>query len=216
MAKRFLCGGAIDPNRQVYVSRQADQTILDLLQQGNSVNLHAGRQTGKTSLMFWAKDTLEQQGHVCISLDLTLLFQQGSLLDGLYRLAKQLRDKLAPDYALPAIRRSRNDSIASVLARLLHHLAQIPTNQDNQRLYLLLDEVDVLMRFPAPVCAEFFLALRQCFNTPSSDRERLALLLVSVMTPSEMIFGHESGGIGINFLRDVPLAAFQPSPAVLD
>ena len=86
MAKRFLCGGAIDPNRQVYVSRQADQTTLDLLQQGNSVNLHAGRQTGKTSLMFRVKDSLEQQGHLCISLDLTLLFQQGSLLDGLYRL----------------------------------------------------------------------------------------------------------------------------------
>ena len=216
MPKRFLCGGAIDPNRQVYVSRQADQTTLDLLQQGNSVNLHAGRQTGKTSLMFRVKDTLEQQGHLCINLDLTLLFQQGSLLDGLYRLAKQLRDKLAPDYALPTIRRARNDSIASVLARLLHHLAQIPTDQNNQRLYLLLDEVDVLMRFPAPVCAEFFLTLRQFFNTPSPHRERLAILLVSVMTPSEMIFGHETGGIGINFLRDVPLAAFQPSPAVLN
>ncbi|MEM6405185.1 MAG: asparaginase domain-containing protein [Pseudomonadota bacterium] len=207
MTKRFLCGGAIDPQRQVYVTRQADQDVLNLLLQGNSVNLHAGRQTGKTSLMYRTRDALQQQGHLCVTLDLTQLFQQGSLADGLARLMDALSASLSFRFS-PLPSHSPADTITNCTTQLCQQLAQIP--EAPQRLYLFWDEVDVLMRLPAHQVTQFFLALRHFFNTPSTERDRLVLSLTSVLTPNEMIFGHDTGGIGINFLRDVPLAAFSP------
>lgn len=209
-AKRFLCGGAIDPARQVYVVRDADRQAFDLLAQGNHVNLHAGRQAGKTSLMLSLKDRLTATGHLCLDVELSVIFSGTDLLEGLFRLAGRLREQIlaAPKegVGLRELRRKRGDRVESVLHRLLSHLAEVADHlAPGKRLYLMLDEMDVLMRFPPDECAMFFLALREFFHRPDSHRDRMCLLLVSVLTPNEIIHDYPTGGIGIGFFRDVPL-----------
>lgn len=212
-AKRFLCGGAIDPVRQVYVVRDADRQAYDLLAQGNHVNLHSGRQAGKTSLMMNLKDRLTAAGHLCLDVELSVIFSGTDLQEGLFRLAGRLRDQLdaifKDGFTLRELRHKRGDSIEGVLQRLLSHLAEVAAClAEEKRLYLMLDEMDVLMRFSADEGARFFLALREFFHRPDNHRDRMSLLLVSVLTPNEIIHDYPTGGIGIGFFRDISLPLF--------
>lgn len=217
--KRFHCGGAIDPARQVYVVRDADEQAYNLLAQGGNLNLHAGRQAGKTSLMLNLKQRLSAIGHLCLDVELSVIFGGSDLVEGLFLLAGRLRDKLD---ALPGakpplreLRHARNDRIDSVLQRLLMHLSEVADSlPTGMRLYLMLDELDVVMRFPANDGARFFLALREFFHRPDSHSDRMTLLLVSVLTPNEIIYDHPTGGVGIGFFRDISLPLFDNSPVV--
>lgn len=218
-SKRFHCGGAIDPIRQVYVVRDADEQAYNLLAQGGNLNLHAGRQAGKTSLMLNLKQRLSATGHLCLDVELSVIFAGGDLVEGLFLLAGRLRDKLA---ALPGakpplreLRHTRSDRIDSVLQRLLMHLSEVADSlPQGMRLYLMLDELDVVMRFPANDGARFFLALREFFHRPDRHNDRMCLLLVSVLTPNEIIHDYPTGGIGIGFFRDISLPLFDNTPAV--
>lgn len=217
--KHFHCGGAIDPARQVYIERDADNQAYKLLAQGGNLNLHAGRQAGKTSLMLNLKQRLSATGHLCLDVELSVIFAGGDLVEGLFLLAGRLRDKLAafPGARPPLreLRRTRNDRIDSVLQRLLMHLSEVADSLPlGMRLYLMLDELDVVMRFPANDGARFFLALREFFHRPDSHSDRMTLLLVSVLTPNEIIYDHPIGGVSIGFFRDISLPLFDNSPAV--
>ncbi|MFA7239430.1 MAG: asparaginase domain-containing protein [Sulfuricellaceae bacterium] len=219
LPKPFHCGGAIDPARQVYVVRAADRQVYELLAQGNHVSLHSGRQAGKTSLMLNLKDRLTADGHLCLDVDMSVIFNGSELIDGLFRLRNRLREQLAAmskgDLALRELHHMPGDSIADVLRRLLLHLVEVSNKRaPGRRLYLMLDEIDILMRFPADESAQFFLALREFFNRPDSYGDRLILLLVSVLTPNEIILDHPTGGISIGCFRDISLPLFDNCLAV--
>ena len=219
--KRFHCGGAVDPARHVYVVRDADRQTYELLAQGNHINLHAGRQAGKTSLMLVLKDRLSAAGHLCLDVDLSLIFTSTDLRDRLFHLAGVLRERVeaatAGKRALRTVRRGRSDSIESVVRRLLTHLAELADAMaPGMRLYLMLDEVDAVMRYPADESARFFLAFREFLQRPDHHCDRVVLLLVSVLTPNEIIHDYPTGGTAIGFFRDVPLPLFDDSSTVRD
>lgn len=212
--KSFQPGGAVNPVRRVYIERDTDATLLGLMREGSHANLHAGRQAGKTSLMMNVSDTLSKEGHWCIEEDLSVHFVTGTLRDGLLSFGNsvfgQLSDLNGVPYELPVF--VGEHSVKSMMEAFLQHLVKaVPTRQ---RLYLLLDELDILMRYPVADVGEFFIVLRNFMQRHGAHGNRLALLLVSVLTPTEMMLGHNTGGISINFLRDVPLKPFENSPAV--
>ncbi|GAB6042522.1 hypothetical protein JCM17961_31990 [Endothiovibrio diazotrophicus] len=198
------------------MARETDRRLLELLRRGNHCNLHAGRQAGKTSLMMRARDLLRGEGHWCLEAEFSVLFNEGSMEEGLLRLARHLcaQAKRNTDGSLKfsGIRRARDDSAGRMLARLLERLADaVP---EGGRLYLMWDELDILMRFPPNESAAFFLALREFLQRPDRHNSRLVLLLVSVLTPNEIVTTWETGGISIGFFRDLPLPFFTDSPEV--
>lgn len=213
-SKSFQPGGAVNPIRRVYIERDTDATLLDLMRQGSHVNLHAGRQAGKTTLMMNVSDILSREGYWCIEEDLSIHFVTGTLCDGLQSFIKAVFNQLS-DLSGVAHEQSIYNAelgIKDNLELFLHWLVEIIPVQ--QRLYLLLDELDILMRYPVADVGEFFIVLRSFMQRHDAHGNRLTLLLVSVLTPTEMMLGHNTGGISINFLRDVPLKPFENSPVV--
>lgn len=212
--KSFQPGGAVNPARRVYIERDTDHTLLELMRQGHHANLHAGRQAGKTTLMMNVSDVLSREGHWCIEEDLSVHFVTGTLRDGLLSLIDAVYEQLSvlsgARCEMPAP--TAKDGIRHIVERFLCRLVEVMPAQ--QCLYLLLDELDILMRYPVAEVGEFFIALRSFMQRHNAHDHRLTLLLVSVLTPTEMMLEHNTGGISINFLRDVPLKPFENTPAI--
>lgn len=210
--KIFQTGGAVNPARRVYIERNIDKTLLELLREGNHCNLHAGRQAGKTTLMMNVSDALSQEGHWCIDEDLSMHFVTGSLHDGLFSLTQAVFAQFENLGGARPGKLEAGDSIKQLLESFLHGLINaIPANQV---LYLMFDELDILMRYPVAEVAEFFIVLRSIMQRHDAHNNRLVLLLISVLTPTEMMLGHHTGGISINFLRDLPLQPFDNSVTI--
>ena len=67
---RLQAGGTLNPRRHLYVERRQDQEVLDLLLEGQYVNILTSRQMGKSSLMVRAAEALSAKGVRTASLDL--------------------------------------------------------------------------------------------------------------------------------------------------
>ena len=134
MSKPFYVGGAFSQDDYVYVERPQDKQLLKLLQQGNHCNLHAGRQSGKTSIIASVYQALRKEGHQCVIQDLTKPFEGNlSLLEGIFELAKCLQESLP---MMPPLRKGRKDTITKVLHRLLTALLQaVPSDGRLYRIY---------------------------------------------------------------------------------
>ncbi len=212
--KSFQCGGAVDPAENVYIERETDRQLLTLMRQRNHCNLHAGRQAGKTSLMMNVRDALRKDGHQCIDADLSVVFVKPAFMDGVLAFCNVIWKKFSKLQGLKfePFLPSAGASIAAIVEEFLQRvMATLPTDAV---LYLFLDEVDSLMRFPPAEVYEFFIALRSFFQRPDLHQHRLVLLIVSVLTPTEMSFSFPSGGTSINFTRDLLLAPFDNTPEI--
>lgn len=215
--KTFQCGGAVDPSEKVYIRRNTDEELLLLLRRGNHCNLHAGRQAGKTSLMLNVRDQLlNDKNRWCINVDFAALFSAHSLREGLIALADHVLKKIFIKYIAPYIDDLTSKSYSGfqtseplitniVQDMLLRIMSALP---EEAVLYLFWDEVDCLMHFPPSEVYQFFIGLRSFLQRPDLHQNKLVLLLVSVLTPTQMMFSYETGGTSINFARDVPLSPF--------
>lgn len=212
--KTFQCGGAVDPEEQVYIERETDAQLLGLMRQRNHCNLHAGRQAGKTSLMMNVRDALRKDGHQCIDADLSVVFVNASFFTGLLAFGNLIIKKMAKFYGgkpEPFAYSAETGIATAVDDLLLRVMAILPPNEV---LYLFLDEVDSLMRFPPAEVYEFFIGLRAFLQRPDLHQHRLVLLIVSVLTPTEMMFSFPTGGTSINFTRDLLLSPFANTLAI--
>ncbi|HRY14391.1 MAG TPA: asparaginase domain-containing protein [Candidatus Competibacteraceae bacterium] len=204
--KPFGMGGAISTEEDVYIERDVDEEALRLLRQGRHVNLHAGRQVGKTSLMFKLRSALMAEGHLCLDAELFMLFTSNTLADGMEALVEHLLKQCPEAPQATAAASMKPEQRLKELLNLL--AARAPAGR---RVYLMLDELDILLRFRAEALAGLFATLR----TFCQDREHsLTVLLLSVLTPTEMIMEHETGGIGINVFADLPVRLFENTSEV--
>ena len=71
--RELKVGGPVDSTEQLYISRDADQELLDLLKAGEFVNVVTSRQMGKTSLVYRAMVQLAPQGYQFAYYDLSKL-----------------------------------------------------------------------------------------------------------------------------------------------
>ncbi|MBF0136156.1 MAG: asparaginase [Magnetococcales bacterium] len=215
MQRRFRPAGAIDDRKDVYIVRDADKRLYDLLLQGNHCNLHAGRQGGKTSLMRKTKRRFEAQGHLCVEINLSLLFRQEyPFQEGVVSLIQNIMEALRkqiPGISVSLKRRRKDESIGSFWVRHLDAMAMaIP---EGKRLFVMLDELDIVTIFPLGEVGEFFFSMREYLQGDSSGKERITFLLVSVLTPNEMLMEHNRAGMGISFFSDVALLPFENTTA---
>ena len=208
MGKRFVTGGAVAHERHVYVERETDEKALRLLLQGQHANIRAGRQAGKTSLMYRLIHALEGKGHKCLTAELSPLFHRYSFEEGLAKLSADLFSQCGHESEWGSDPANWQDLQTSLERLLLELSCHAP---DGGRLYLMLDELDSLLLFRQADLAAFFLTLRKVCQRPNLQ---LVVVLVSVLTPTEMMMEHPTGGISITFLADLALRPFDNVPEV--
>jgi hypothetical protein len=74
----YKYGGSLRPNHPTYVTREADQKLLNYLQQGAYCFVLNSRQMGKSSLRVRTTRQLRAEGILCANVDLSFITTNSS------------------------------------------------------------------------------------------------------------------------------------------
>jgi WD40 repeat protein len=185
----YKVGGCLAVHHPTYVTRQSDQTLLDALRAGHFCYVFNCRQMGKSSLRVRTMHTLQSEGMICASIDLTTL---GSLLSPqqwysgiILQLAQSF--KLVPAWNLKGW--LQDHELLSPVQKLSQFIEQILLpHYSGQRVFIFIDEIDKTLGLNFST-DDFFALIRFCYNqrADNADYERLNFALFGVATPADLI-----------------------------
>lgn len=183
---RLQAGGTLNPRRHLYVERPDDKILLDLLCDGQYVNVLTSRQMGKSSLMVRTAEVLTKRGIRCAIVDLAA--ELGSpedpsayFLGLLNKLARDLKVRVdLPTWWTGRLGETMNQ-------RLINFFREVVLEQVPGPVVCFLDEIDSTLKLPWT--DDLFTALRGMYNERSlvPAFERLTFCLVGVALPNELI-----------------------------
>jgi AAA-like domain/PEGA domain len=207
----FVVGGTLRRDAPSYVSRSADQSLYQCLQNGEFCYVLTARQMGKSSLMVRTAARLRDSGTRVAVLDLTSLGQNvnaeqwyNGLLDRVgqhFGLEDELEELWNRFRQLGPMRRFMRAISDSVLAGA------------DDRAVVFVDEIDAVRSLPFST-DEFFAGIRECYNRRPFDScmERLTFCLLGVATPSDLI--RDTRTTPFNIGRRIELSDFSEQEAM--
>jgi WD40 repeat protein len=185
----YKVGGCLAVNHPTYVTRQADQLLLEALRAGHFCYVFNCRQMGKSSLRVRTMYTLQAEGMICASIDLTTL---GSLLSPqqwysgmILQLAQSFQ--LLPDWNLKSW--LQDHDLLSPIQKLSQFIEQVLLpHYPGQRVFIFIDEIDKTLGLNFST-DDFFALIRFFYNqrADNADYERLNFALFGVVTPADLI-----------------------------
>lgn len=213
----YKYGGSLRPNHPTYVTREADQKLLNYLQQGEYCFVLNSRQMGKSSLRVRTSRQLKTEGVLCANLDLSFITTHSNSDDSekwYYNFAYSLLDSLDLNLQDKFINwlQQRQVSQAVLVEQLfrwiLNHL------KPQQKLVIFIDEIDSLINVPFK--DNFFALIRSCYDRRAeySELERLCFCLLGVASANDLITDktHTPFNIGHNIeLTGLTLNEAKPS-----
>jgi formylglycine-generating enzyme required for sulfatase activity len=181
---RLQVGGTLIPGRDIYIARPEDEQLLELLRNGEYVNILSSRQVGKSSLMLSAAFRLRDQGYRFAVVDLTAL---GTPADagGYFRgLVGEIARQLGVSFAGANFWRVDAGTSSQQFIRFFR---EVVAKQIADPVVLFLDEIDSTLKLP--YTDDLFTALRSMYNERAMvpAYQRIAVCLVGVATPDELI-----------------------------
>lgn len=205
----YQVGGSLQFDHPTYVERQSDVDLFNCLIQGELCYAFNARQMGKSSLMVRTKHRLEQVGYRCAVLDMSCIGSEVSAIEQWYKgLAYELWLGFGLDdrFALKPWWQAHQD--LPVLQRLSLLLRELLDGFPDDRLLILVDEIDSVLSLPDPI-DDFFALIRYCYNQRSLDPEfnRLTFALFGVTTPAELV--QDPRKTPFNIGRAIDLQGFQ-------
>lgn len=183
----FPDGGAVDPDRHIYVSRPADTRAYDDLVNGDDVHIFAPRMSGKTSLAKRTLARLRDAGYDAVHLSFQEVIQD-IRSESLPSLAVTLCRLIADDLGVPSgdTARWRSDVVGLSAGQVLATL--LPRMCSEKQLVVFLDEVDLITSTPRG--AEFLSAVRtfQERRTDTPELARVRLCLIGVRPVGDLFY----------------------------
>ena len=183
---RLQAGGTLNPRRHLYIERPDDQTLLELLSEGQYVNILTSRQMGKSSLVVRTAGVLTERGIRCAIVDLAAELgtpedATAYFLGMLNKIARDLKVKVD----LPSWWAERSDETMN--QRLMRFFREVVLEQAPEPVVCFLDEIDSTLKLPWT--DDLFTALRGMHNERPMvpAYERLAFCLIGVAWPNELI-----------------------------
>jgi Leucine-rich repeat (LRR) protein len=204
---RLQAGGTLNPRRHLYVERPQDEELLELLLDGEYVNLLTSRQMGKSSLMVRAAQALASRGVRTASIDLAAELgtpaDAGSYFLGL--LTGIVRD-LRVNIDLETWWLERGSE--TVNQRLMRFFRDVVAEQIENPVVIFLDEIDSTLKLP--YTDDLFTAIRGMHNERATVAayERITFCLIGVATPNELIKDRRTTPYNVG--RTLELRDFDP------
>lgn len=192
---RYQIGGTLTNYDPTYVVRQADGELYQALQRGEFCYAFNTRQMGKSSLLVRTKKRLRQDGHQCLTLDMTnvgteMITPQQWYKGILGELVSGLQTDTPFEFSMADLhawwQQQGDIPLVQRLSRFLRDvlLQQLP----HQRLFIMVDEIDSVLALPFAV-DDFFALVRYCYNQRAldADFQRITFALFGVATPADLI-----------------------------
>jgi formylglycine-generating enzyme required for sulfatase activity len=199
-------GGPVDSTEQLYISRDADQELLDLLKAGEFVNVVTSRQMGKTSLVYRAMVQLAPQAYQFAYYDLSKLRRETDSRRYFQTLVSEIARELNSTIDLDAFWSQRANQTVS--QGFIDFFRQALANLTGQ-VIVVLDEIDSTLE--QDFTDDLFTAIRSIYTARPREAvfKRLTFCLVGVATPNELIKSRRTTPYNIG--RTIWLRDFDPS-----
>jgi Leucine-rich repeat (LRR) protein len=216
--RKLQVGGALRPQRDIYIERPEDRAFFDLLLSGEYVNVLSPRQMGKSSLMVRTIRKLRANGVRTPNLDVAADLAGTDQADKWFlALVREITRKLEIQFDVSTWwREHEDDALGQRLRRFFREvlLEQVPAPT---RIVVFFDEIDNTLSYP--FTDSLFTAIRGMYNERSLDSnyERIAFCLIGVATPDELIKDRRSTSYNVGrtlALRDFDLSRDDLRPLV--
>lgn len=183
----FVVGGPVQPDRACYVTRRADQELLDCIAEQRFAYVLSPRATGKSSLMARTIRRLRNEGQLAAVIDLTQIGARGESADSgrwyygiAYRIVRELRLKVD----LQSWWQEKSTLLGD--QRLVEFFWEIVLTHTSAPVTVFFDEAERAASLS--FSDELFSAIRSCYQLRVSepDYARLNFVVLGVATPKQL------------------------------
>ena len=186
----YKYGGSLRPNHPTYVIREADQKLLNYLQQGEYCFVLNSRQMGKSSLRVRTTRQLRAKGILCANVDLSFITTNSSNDNSeqwYYNFAYSVLESLDLNLQDKFSHWLQQQSVSQAV--LVERLFRWILNQlkPQQKLVVFIDEIDSLINVHFK--DNFFALIRSCYDRRAEypELERLCFCLLGVASANDLI-----------------------------
>lgn len=218
----YQVGGSLSTNATCYVQRQADQELLEYLQNGDFCYVFNSRQMGKSSLLVRTNKILREMGWLTANLDMTIIGCEDVTIEQWYL---GILSSLWVDFKLDTILdiwawydSKHNISLVQIFSQFIEEI--LLTYLPGKNIVIFIDEIDSILSLNFSV-DDFFALIRFCYNQRAVKPvyQRLTFALFGVATPADLIkdkkrtpfnIGHPIILTGFTLVEAQPLMAGLP------
>jgi serine/threonine protein kinase len=188
-AMKLAVGGPVQAKYGTYLSRPADEQLLQACQAGKFAYVLACRQIGKSSLMFATSEKLTQAAVQSALIDLNSIGQTVEPDSWYFSFIDELARKLKLKVDVPQWWESR-PRLLTPTQRFLQFLREVLLEEIPGPIVIFVDEID--MTLGLGYTDDFFAAIRSVHNDRAQHPayRRLTFVLLGVATPDELIKDH--------------------------
>ncbi|MEM6255672.1 MAG: AAA-like domain-containing protein, partial [Cyanobacteria bacterium P01_D01_bin.156] len=181
----YTTGGTVQAGGGIYLSRKADDELLQLCRDGQFAYVLTSRQMGKSSLMVQTAQRLEEEDITSVIIDLTKIGTTVTPEQWYLGLLTEIDESLMLDTDIFDWWEEHNH--LGVTQRLTRFFEEILLSEVDGRIVLFVDEIDTTLSLE--FTDDFFIAIRY-FYTARAQKEqlgRLSVVLIGVASPGDLI-----------------------------
>lgn len=204
-AMKLAVGGPVQAKYGTYLSRPADEQLLQACQAAKFAYVLACRQIGKSSLMFATSEKLSKAGVRTALIDLNSIGLNVEPDSWYFSLIDELAHRLELEVDVESWWEER-PRLSTLNQRFLQFLRDVVLAEISETVVIFVDEID--MTLGLGFADDFFAAIRSVHNDRAQypDFHRLTFVLLGVATPDELIKDHTRTPFNIG--QAIPLSDF--------
>ncbi len=181
----YAVGGTVQAAGGFYLSRRADDELLNLCRQGAFAYILTARQMGKSSLMVRTANRLAEENIRSVTIDLTGIGTQVTPEQWYFGLLHEIGEQLALEADVVAWWRER--ASLGLTQRLTDFFQKVLLREIAEPVVVFVDEIDTTLSLD--FTDDFYAAIRYLYNARATAPEfkRLSFALIGVATPGDLI-----------------------------
>ncbi|MDF5733276.1 MAG: AAA-like domain-containing protein [Rhizonema sp. PD38] len=184
-ANIYSLGGTVQASKGTYLSRLADEKLLELCQLGEFIYILTSRQMGKSSLMISTASKLKKVSVKSVIIDLTKIGTQVTVEQWYLGLLLEIEEQLMLETDVEEWWQA-NDNVGFT-QRLTNFFQHVLLEEVTSPVVVFVDEIDTTLSLN--FTDDFFAAIRYLYVARAQDDKlaRLSFVLIGVATPGDLI-----------------------------